>query len=355
MSEAGRPLGLSRTVRRIVWSAVFAGFVVGGLYAVMGLMGQGTRLLSPVVFVVLVLVGRPLAVLGGRTRLSGGDIAARRPPLWRVVPCSHVGLVKVRRGLLLEWPVLCLRDGSLVELAAPTRFWFLPDPEFDRGLDALCAYVRGHAVAVPRHQWSVPRLAAGPLLIAVAVALVLIDPPWASDAWPLRQHARRLPDACRMFDAQARVLLPGAVVDRMLSRSDDDPHVARHTCLWNSTRLAADGTTLVDIGRLSVAIELEHGIGRISDAEEAHRDFQRETRIEAGEYETRISHLGDEAELIDMNPDADLAWVAVAAHRANIEEKIDLMYRDRSREREAAKAAERLARLGLSEIHFHRT
>ena len=68
-----------------------------------------------------------------------------------------------------------------------------------------------------------------------------------------------------------------------------------------------------------------------------------------------VEHLGDEAELIDMRPGADLAWVAVAVHRANIEEKIDLMYRDRSREREAAKAAERLARLGLSEIHFHRT
>jgi hypothetical protein len=29
------------------------------------------------------------------------------------------------------------------------------------------------------------------------------------------------------------------------------------------------------------------------------------------------------------------------------------MYRDRSREREAARAAEGLARLGLSEIHFN--
>jgi hypothetical protein len=199
------------------------------------------------------------------------------------------------------------------------------------------------------------RLTAGSLLTATAVALVLIDPPWASDAWPLRQHARHLPDACRMFDAQARVLLPGAVVDRMLSRSDDGPHVARHTCQWNSTRLAADGTTLVDIGRLSVAIELEHGVGRISDAEEAHRDFVRETRIYTGESETRIPHLGDEAELIDVRPGSDLAWVTVAAHRANIEEKIDLMYRDGSREWKAAKAAERLARLGLSEIHFHRT
>jgi hypothetical protein len=356
MSEAGKPLGVCRAVRRVAWPAVFAGAVVSGLYAVMGLMGHGTPLLLPMALVVLVLVGRPLAVLGGRTRLTGDGIVTRRLPLWRVaVPGSCVGLVAVRRGLLLEWPVLCLRDGRLVELAAPARFWFRADPEFDRALDALCAHVRAHAGVVTRPQWSVPRLAAGPLLTVAAVVLVLIDPPWASDAWPLRRHARHLPDACRMFDAQARVLLPGATVDRMLSRSDDLPHVARHTCQWNSTGLAADGTTLVDFGRLSVVLELEHGVGPVSDAEEAHRDFVRETRIDAGQSETRIPRLGDEAELIDMRPGSHLAWVAVAVHRANIEEKIELMYRERSREREAVRTAESLARLGLSEIHFHRT
>jgi hypothetical protein len=354
MPEAGKPLGLSRAVRRTAWAAVVAGGVVSGLYAVMGLMGHGAGLLPPVVFVVLVLVGRPLAVLGGRTLLAGGDIVARRPPLRRVVPGSRVGLVEVRRGLLLEWPVLCLRDGGLVELAAPIRFWFRADPEFERDLDALRAYVPAPASGATRPRWSVLRPVTCPLLTAVAIALVLIDPPWASDVWPLRQHARYLPDACRMFDAQVRVLLPGAVVDRMLSRSDDGPHVTRHMCQWNATRPAADGTTLVDIGRLSVVVELEHGAGPVSDAEEAHRDFLRETRIDPAEHEARIPGLGDEAELIDVRPGSDLTWVAVAAHRANIEEKIDLMYRDRSREQEAAKAAERLARLGLSEIRFHR-
>ncbi|WP_345466087.1 hypothetical protein [Actinoallomurus oryzae] len=342
-------------MRRAAWSAVAAGAVVSGLYAVMGLMGHGAHLLPPVVFVVLVLVGRPLAVLGGRTLLTGDGIVARRPPLRRVVPGSRVGLVKLRRGLLLEWPVLCLRDGGLVELAAPARFWFRADPEFDRDLDALRAHVRTHASVVTWPHRGVLRPATGPLLTALALALVLIDPPWASDAWPLRRHARHLPDACQMFDPQARALLPGATVDRMLSRVDDGPHVARHACQWNSTRLAADGTTLVVIGRLSVVIELEHGVGPISDAGEAHRDFVRETRIDAGEYETRIPRLGDEAELIDVRPGSNLTWVAVAVHRANIEEKIDLMYRDRSREREAARAAENLARLGLSEIHFNRT
>ena len=357
MPEAGRPMRPSRAVRRSAHAALAVGLVVSGLYGVLGLMGHGTRLLLPVVIVVLALVGRPLAVLRGRTLLGTGRISARRPPLGRaVVPVTHVGLVEVRRGLLLEWPVLCLRDGSLVELAAPARFWFRADPGYERDMAVLHEHVRDRAVVLARPQWSVAWLVTGPLITATAVALVLVDPPWASDVWPLRQHARFLPDACRMFDARARVLLPGASVDRMFSRNDDsDPQVKRHTCQWNSTRLAPDGITLVDIGRLSIEVELEHGVGRHSDAEQAHRAFVRETRIHTGETEMRLSHLGDEAELINVRPGSGFAWVTVAAHRANVEEKIDLLYRDRSREHEAAEAAEGLARLGLSEIHFHRT
>ena len=39
-------------------------------------------------------------------------------------------------------------------------------------------------------------------------------------------------------------------------------------------------------------------------------------------------------------------WVTVAVRRANVEEKIDLIYRGRAREREAAVTAEGLARPG---------
>jgi hypothetical protein len=354
MPEAAVLVRPSRTVRRLAWLSLLVGAAASGLYATMGLMGHGTRLLIPVAVVTLVLVGRPVAVLRGRTRLSIEEITVRRPPIGRVVvPVSAIGLVEMRRGLLLEWPVLYLRDGSVVELAAPTRLWFRRDPAFDRDVALLRALVRHRAVACARCRWSPPRLLAGPLLTATAVVLLLIDPPWASDAWPLRPHATRLPDACRMFDARVRRLLPGAQVDRTFSRSDESsPYVSLHTCQWNATHRSADGMTLADIGRLSVEVALEHGVGATSDAQEAHQEFARQIAVAFGESETRVAGIGDEAELIVEHPDAAFAWVVVATRKANVEEKIDLVWPGRGREREAAAAAEGLARLGLSEVHF---
>jgi hypothetical protein len=319
----------------------------------MGLMSYGARLLVPVLIVASVLAGRPLVVLRGRTLLGADRITVQRPPIGRIiVPVSHVGLVEIRRGLLMEWPVLFLRDGRLIELAAPMRFWFRPDPVYERGVEELRARVR-HPVPGIHHQWSLLRVLAGPLLTVTAMTLVLIDPPWASDVWPLRPHAKHLPDACKMFDAKARRLLPGAQVDHLFSRNDDsDAHIKRHTCQWNATRLAPDGATLIDVGRLSIEVELDHGIGPTSDAEEAHRAFVRETHIGIGGSETKVSHMGDEADLIVEHPGAGFARVAVAVRKANVEEKIDLIYRGRAREREAAEAAVGLAKLGISEIEF---
>jgi hypothetical protein len=352
--EADEAMGPTRALRRCLLPAVVAGSVAGGLYAALELPGHSVSCLLAVAAVALVVVGRPLAALRGRTYLRAGEIVARRPPARRVVvPVSDVGLVLLRRGLLLEGPALGLRDGRLVVLAAPVRFWFRPDPEFDRALATLCTHVRDQAVVELRPQWSTFRLVGGSLLTALVVAVVLVEPPWASDLWPLRAHARRLPDVCRMFDARARALLPGARVDR-LAGEDPLPHAQRHTCQWTATGLARDRTTLVDVGRLRVELELERGVGRISDAAETHREFLRETRLTRGESATWIPRLGDEAELLDLSARDDLTWVAVAVHRANVEEKIDLMYRDgsRQREREAAAVAQLLARLGLSGIHF---
>jgi hypothetical protein len=346
-------LRLSRPVRRLVLLTMLAGGAVSALYAAMGLLTYGPDLLAPVLIVALVLVGRPMLALHGRTFLAPGRITARRPVGRLTVPLSHVGLVEVRRGLLMEWPVLYLRDGSVVELGAPMRFWFRPDPVFDRDLRELRVRVRHPVAAGPDHQWSMPRLVAGPLLTLTAVVLVLIDPPWASDVWPLRAHARRLPDACLLLDAKAKRLLPGAQVDPMFSRNDDsDPHVKRHTCQWNATHRAPSGVTLIDIGRLSIQLELDHGIGPISDAQEAHRAFVRATHIGIGEWQTRLRRTGDEADLIIEHPGTGFAWVTVAVRKANVEEKVDLVYQERAKEREAAQAATRLARLGISAVRF---
>lgn len=320
----------------------------------MGLVSLGVQLVVPVLIVLLALVGRPLMVLGGRTVLDQGVITVRRPPFKRkVIPGARVAMIETRRGPLLEWPVLCLRDGRVVELGAPLRFWFLPDPAFDQSLARLRELAGDTSVTAPFHQWNMIRLFAGPLLVLAALALILLDPPWASDLWPLRPHAHRLPDACSMFDASARRLLPGATVDRAFSFSDDsDAHVKRHTCQWNATHRSADGTRMVDVGRLSVQVQLDRGIGPVSDAQEAHRAFVRQTHLGIGEWAMPVPHIGDEAKLIVEPTMSGFAWVTVAARRANIEEKIDLIYQGHDRTRDAAEAAETLARLGLSEIRF---
>jgi hypothetical protein len=356
MPEAAdhRTLRASRPVRRLAQFSGCLGALIGCLYAVMGLMSHGVRLLIPVLLVLLILVVRPLLILSGRTVLGYGAILVRRPPVTRaIVPGAVVALVETRRGPLLEWPVLWLRDGRLMELGAPLRFWFIADPAYDRDLARLRALTGHVPVAGPVHRWSVTRLAAGPALVLAAFALIFIDPPWASDAWPLRPHAHRLPDACRMFDASARRLLPGATVDRAFSYSDDsDKNVKRHACQWNATHPSPDGTRFVDVGRLSVQIELDHGIGPVSDAQEAHRAFARQIRLRSGGTEVKVPRTGDEAELITQPAAEGFAWVTVAVRKANVEEKIDLIYQGRARTRDAAHTAEGLARLGLSEIRF---
>lgn len=356
MSDAGNRTVLcpSRPVRRFTLVFLLAGLVVGGLYAAMALIGHGVHLLLPVVLVMFVMIGRPIVILCGRTGLGADRIVVRRTPIGaRVVPISRVGLVEIRRGLLMEWPVLYLRDGRLVQLTAPMRFWLHDDPAFRRGMHELLERVGQRTEPGPCH-WSPVRIVAGPVLVTTALVVVLVHPPWASDVWPLRVHAERLPDACRMLDAEARRLVPGARVDPLFSRSDDsDPYVKRHTCRWNATHPAHGDTTRIDIARLGIEVELDHGIGPTSDAEEAHRAFVQAAHIDPGETRTRIPRTGDEADLITKPADAAFDWVIVAVRKANVEEKIDLIYQGAGKQREAAAVATDLARSGLSKIRFH--
>src|SRR5437588_9838065 len=97
--------GVLRSSRLVRWSvrlAVLAGAAVSGLYAATSLMSHGTRMLLPAIIVVVVLVGRPLLVLRGRTLLAPDRITVRRAPLGRtVVPVAEVRMVQTRRGLFV--------------------------------------------------------------------------------------------------------------------------------------------------------------------------------------------------------------------------------------------------------------
>jgi hypothetical protein len=330
------------------------GAAIGLLYTIMGLWGHGAGFLISAIIVLVVVAVRPVIALRGRTVLLTEGIAVRREPgEWLTVPASQVALVEIRRGLVAEWPVLHLWNGPPIELYAPARLWILPDPEYGRDLNLLRIHAGRPGPASPvRHRWSAPRLLAGPLLAMTAAALVLLDPPWESDQWPLRQHAQSLPHACRQFDAHARRLLPGAQIDPAFSRNDDsDEFVKRHTCQWNATHVDADGRRLVDVGRLSVKLELDHGVGSVSDSGVAHQTFVREAQPDVGEHVARLARMGDEASLIVEDKGA-YAWVTVAVRKANVDEKIDIILAGAGRDREAAADVTKLAKIGLAAVPF---
>src|SRR5690349_24682271 len=112
MSEATRQVVLRLPVaaRHFARLSAVAGGVIGGLYGAMAVMSHGAHLLVPVIVEALILVGRPLAMLFGRTIVTADRIIALRPPIRRVtVPFSDIGLLEIRRGVLLEWPALYLR------------------------------------------------------------------------------------------------------------------------------------------------------------------------------------------------------------------------------------------------------
>src|SRR3569833_4471985 len=114
MSEAASQATLrpARPVRRCVRLSALAGLTVSALYGAMGLMSYGAGLLVPLIVVVTVLVVRPLCALRGRTLLDPDRIIVRRSPIGLLtIPISHIGLVEIRRGVLMEWPVLYLRGG----------------------------------------------------------------------------------------------------------------------------------------------------------------------------------------------------------------------------------------------------
>ncbi len=338
----------SRAVRWLTWIFVSVGTGAAGLYGSMALLAHFTEpeLLASTLLVAVILIGRPLASLGGRTVLDSDGITARRPPARILrIPYAEVTWVEVRQGPLREVVTLHRSSGLPVRLRAPVRLWFRRDPEFERGVAEICSRT-GLPACAERFHLGLTRLVAAFTLTAAAVMLILIDPPWKSDVWPFQPHARALPDTCRIFDTEARRLMPRAEVDRAFSGSTDDGHVERHACRWRSA-YAPNG-----IRSLSVEYQLDHGIGPESDADEAHQAFRSDTHTGGGERSIRIPRTGDEARMITAKPDGSFEAVIVAARKANVEEKIEFVLQNAGAEGRVAAMAKELARTGLAEIRF---
>ncbi len=337
----------SPATRWLSWTSVVAGSVAAALYATMALLGDFPALVVPTLAVLAILVGRPLMSLGGRTVLDDYGVTVHRPPwLPLLIPYGQVTWIEVRRGPLRETVVLHRPRGLPVRLRAPARLWFRADPVFDRELGEIRARTALPAHAERFHVGFFRQLAAFGLT-AGAILLIVIDPPWKSDAWPFRPHALGLPDTCQAFDAKARHLMPGAVIDRRFSRGDDSNRdVRRHTCRWIST-YAANG-----IESLSIEYELDRGAGLESDADEAHDAFVDDTSTDRTETSTPVTRTGDEARLIEPRHAGKDTAVVVAARKANVEERIEFILHGAGAETRAAAMAEEFARTGLGQVRF---
>lgn len=342
----------SSPVRAFTWISFALGAAVSGLYAAMTILGHLTHVLVSVVLVLLILGLRPLAALGGRTVLDEHGILACRPVLPDVrIPYDRVSRIEMRRGLATVWVVLYRADARPVRLRAPSRLLVRPDPAFDAGLGALSSRT-GVAARTEHVHLGLARRCAEALLTATAVVLILIDPPWKSDAWPLRPHAARLPDTCRTFDAKVHRVMPNAQIDQAYSRNDDsDPLVKRHTCRWTAT-YNADGQAFTGVSSLTIEYELDHGTGRQSDADEAHHAFQSDAHAGKGEWSRRLTHMGDEARVIIDHPGRGFTAVIVTAREANVEEKIAYVCEGKDGDGRFAAVATRFARSALSQVRF---
>jgi hypothetical protein len=342
----------SRPVRTFTSIAFALGAAVSGMYAAMTILGHLPYLLVSAVLVVLILAVRPIAALGGRTVLDEHGILACRPVLRDVrIPYDQVARIEARRGLVTEWVVLYRTGAHPVRLRAPSRLLGRLDPVFNEGLSALCSRTTIAAIAEHVHL-GLARRCAEALLTVTALVLILIDPPWKSDAWPLRPHAARLPDTCHAFDARVHGVMPGARVDQAFSHNDDsDPRVKRHTCRWTAT-YAADGKTFTGVSSLTIEYELDHGTGNQSDADQAHHAFQSDAHAGKDEWSRRLARMGDEARVIVDHPGRGFTAVTVAARKANVEEKVAYVHEGTDGDGQVTAVAARFARSALSQVQF---
>jgi hypothetical protein len=180
----------------------------------------------------------------------------------------------------------------------------------------------------------------------------LASPPWASDAWPVRVHARHLPDPCTRLASRARQVLPGPRVDQILSGSDDtDDSFQKHTCVWNATHIV-NGMREQSSGSFSVEYDLHRGTDWHSDADIAHRSLLDKTLPPTGSSVSPISGIGEEARLITERSRRSFTSVTVIARKANVVTEVEYLPEENTTEQQAAATAVQTAKTAFTLVQF---
>ncbi|GAB3983189.1 hypothetical protein GCM10029978_089110 [Actinoallomurus acanthiterrae] len=343
------PVIVLRPARVFRWAAlvlVVAALIVSVLFSGMAMLDHAVEFFGPSLLIFIILVGRPLPVLFGRTTLRAeGIISARSHGKPVTIPPSEVTQIEIRRGWLLEWVFLHRRRGAPVQLYGPLRVWFRRDHSFDQGLAELCSLAGTGAVGRPR--FSLRFLIGSPILTAAAVAMVLVEPPWQSDSWPGRSHAVSLPDPCSTLDTIARRFVPGARVDQSFGQAS-----GRRSCQWTETS-GGEGQSHDGVGELTVEYELFHRVGWSSDADEARDHFDSDSHPVDTQGAVPVSKIGDEATLLATASDkGDFATAAVVARRWNVVVRVAHTLDGRGKEEEAARTATEAVRSALAAVRF---
>ncbi|HEY3686445.1 MAG TPA: hypothetical protein VGL93_25650 [Streptosporangiaceae bacterium] len=265
---------------------------------------------------VLAIVATP--ILSGRVVLRSGEMETRADPAKAyTVPWSEVHAVETRRRLLTE--VAAFRRGEQwVELGAPRRWRFRPDPSFTSGVDDI-ARRAGVPVARGARRRTTGRLLVHALLAVLwAAALVTLDPLWHSPLWPGRHEASQVPYACPVIAADARALgvqSPRHSGDRTASSDGTD------SCSYGD-------------GALGLTYDLyRYAAGQDGGIEHAARELRADaTRPGPATTGTRpVPGLGDEAAMtVSTYPRApgNASMVRIEARRANV--LVRLVYQPRT-------------------------
>ncbi|MEV0404203.1 hypothetical protein [Actinoallomurus sp. NPDC050550] len=348
MVESAVALRPSRAVRWAAVVLVVAALIVWVLFSGMAVLDHAVEFFGPSLLILIILVGRPLPVLFGRTTLQAeGIVSVRSPGKPVIIPPSEVTQIEIRRGWLLEWVFLHRRRGAPLQLYGPLRIWFRRDHSFDQSLAELCSL----AGAVARPRFSLRFLIGSPILTAAAVAMVLVEPPWQSDSWPGRSHAVSLPEPCSTLDTVARRSVPGARVD------DHDQDIGqtsgRRSCQWTETS-GGEGRSHDGVGELTLEYELFHRIGWRSDADEARDQFESDSRPVNDRGAMPVSGIGDEARrLASASDEGDFATVTVIARRWNVVVNVGYTLDGPHQQEQAARTASDAVRVALAAVRFH--
>lgn len=312
-----------RALRALAWAVAALAALLAALAALLLLTGVIIPgCCAGIAAGVLTVVVTPL--LAGRAEVRGDALITRADPAKTyTLPWREISAVVTRRRLLTE--VVAVRRGDVwLEVGAPRRWRFRPDPAFTAAARDIARRARADLDRGGRRTPTGKLVLRTVLALVYVAAFVTLDPVWHSPLWPGRQEASDLPQACP-------VLAPAAGM-QVRARRQALPRTGEACTIGGTLSLRADLYT--------------YRVGDDGGIEQAEPRFRA-----AADGGRAVPGLGDEAAVRVSAPPGEPdrpGLVKVVARRANV--VVQLTYRPRTARAPATATAERLTRAYVARI-----